>query len=96
VAALAAETKPYPTVAGESGGKLKPQRASRPQLPDAGSICFTSMRPMYGTRKSDDVLAGQHVTGDKDRRMMWLEVKNGRAYVMVDKARYNDWKKNTL
>jgi hypothetical protein len=97
VAALAAKTKSYPTVAGEAGGKLKPPRASRPRLPDAGSVPITSMRPMYGTRKNDDVLAEQHDTGGKGGPMVWLEVsRNGEALVKVDKARYDDWKRNTL
>jgi hypothetical protein len=96
VAALAAKTKSYPTVAGEAGGKLKPQRASR-RLLDAGSVPITSMRLMYGTRKNDGVLADQHVTEDKGGPMVWLEVSSdGMALVKVDEARYDDWKRNTI
>jgi hypothetical protein len=93
VAALAAETRQlYPTVAGKPGVELQPQRASRTQLPNAKSMCYTSIRPMYRTHKSDGVLAVRHATGYKGRQMVWLEVRNERAVVMVDKAQYNDWK----
>jgi hypothetical protein len=93
VAEFAAERKKlYSTVAERPGVELQPQGASRSLLRDAGSTCFTSMQSMGDSRESNDVLAGQHTTGDKGRQMVWLEVRNDRAHVMVDKAQYNDWK----
>jgi hypothetical protein len=59
----------------------------------AGSTCFTSIQPVDGLRESNDILAGRHATGNKGRQMVWLEIRNERAHVMVDNARYNDWKK---
>jgi hypothetical protein len=86
VAAFAAAT-------GKSGVEFQSQYASRPRLPHARSMCFTSIRPVYDARKRGGVLAVRHVTRPKSRRMVWLEVcQDGRARIMVDKAQYNDWK----
>jgi hypothetical protein len=93
VAKLAAGTRLYPTAAGESADGLQQQRMSRPQFSNAGSLCSRNVQPMYGARTSDDVLAGHHPTSHKGRQMVWLEYKDGSAYVKVDGARYDDWKK---
>jgi hypothetical protein len=95
VAKLAAGTRLYPTATGESADGLQQQHMSRSQLSNAGSLCSRNVQPMYGARTSDDVLAGQHSTSHKGRQMVWLEYKNGSAYVKVDGARYDNWKKKT-
>jgi hypothetical protein len=89
IAAFAAATELYSTVAGKPPVEIQSQRASRSQLPDA----FTSIQPMHGTRKSDGVPASRHATGDGAHQMVWLEFENGVARVVVNEAQYNEWKK---
>jgi hypothetical protein len=89
VAALATKTRLYPPVPENTSVKLRPQRASRPQICDAS----TTIRSVYRTCKNDGVVAGRQATRDQGGQMVWLEVKDGRANVMVDEVQYNDWRK---
>jgi hypothetical protein len=89
VAALAATTRLCPPMPGKSSVELRPQRALRPQISDAS----TAIRPVYRTCKHDGVVAGRHAKRDQGGQMVWLEVKDGRANVMVDEVQYNNWRK---
>jgi hypothetical protein len=93
VAALAAETRSSPIVRDKSCVERKPQPALRLQLPYARPACFKSIKRVDDARKQGGVLALGRVTGTTCRRMVLLEVWNGKACVMVDKAQHNNWKK---
>lgn len=92
VAALAAETRSSPIMAGESCVERNPQFALRSRLPYTRPVRPKSIKRVDDARKRGGVQALGQLTGTKSRRMVWLEVWNGRARVMVDKALYNDWK----
>ena len=92
VAALAAETRSSSTVAGKSCVERKPQPALHPRLPYTGPVRPKSMKRVGNARKHGGVQALGQVTGTKIRRMVWLEVWNGRARVIVDEALHKNWK----
>jgi hypothetical protein len=92
VAALAAETRSSPTVAHKSCVERKPPPTLRPQPLYARSVCFIGVQGVDDAHERGGVLAPRRVTGTKSRRMVWLEIWNGKARVMVDEALHKDWK----
>jgi hypothetical protein len=66
--------------------------ALSPQLPYTRPVCLKIIKRVDDAHKYGGAPALGRVTGTTGRRMVWLEVWNGRAHVMVDKALHKNWK----